>query len=221
MTTETSPQTLERKNGYYTIQDGDYHAQLPSVTTILQVISKPALYNWYAKLGKDEANRVKQESADFGSTLHRLVQEILEGKTPELDGMDPVIVGCITSFREWARLVQLKPLLAPETTVYSKTHGYAGTADLIATVYGVPAVIDWKTASGIYPEMELQAVAYGRAVEEMGLVTPRLHMIVRFDKKTAQCHPCVVTANEGAFQAFLAAQQLWQWLHDAETGRQP
>jgi hypothetical protein len=54
-----------------------------------------------------------------------------------------------------------------ESTVYSRTHGYAGTADLIARTHvgssRVPAVLDVKTAKSIYDETALQLVGYARA----------------------------------------------------------
>lgn len=54
-----------------------------------------------------------------------------------------------------------------EATVYSRQHGYAGTADIICTV-GIgggryPAIIDFKTSPNIYDETALQLTAYARA----------------------------------------------------------
>jgi hypothetical protein len=54
-----------------------------------------------------------------------------------------------------------------EATVHSRTHQYAGTADLIATmVVGrtkMPVVIDIKTGKRIYDEVAMQLAAYARA----------------------------------------------------------
>lgn len=51
-----------------------------------------------------------------------------------------------------------------EQTIYSRTHGYAGTPDLIAkmSIGGsrVPVIIDVKTSKSIYDEVGLQMVAY-------------------------------------------------------------
>lgn len=208
--TETASVTLERKAGHYDI-DGILY---PSATTILQVINKPALMGWYGKIGTEEANRIKQESADFGKTVHELIQAVLDGKEIDFDKTDEIAGGCIKSFQEWVRLVNFKPLLT-EHTVYSKEHGYAGTLDCVGLVYGVPALIDWKTSSGIYPEMTLQVAAYDRAVRELELADPKMHLIVRFDKKTKRCHPQAVSADQGAFEAFLNAKNLWTWLQGA------
>jgi hypothetical protein len=54
-----------------------------------------------------------------------------------------------------------------ESTVYSRTHGYAGTADLFARTHvgssRVPVVIDIKTSKSIYDEVALQLIGYARA----------------------------------------------------------
>lgn len=54
-----------------------------------------------------------------------------------------------------------------EGTVYSRKHGYAGTADIICTL-GIgqgryPVVVDFKTSPRIYDEVALQLAAYARA----------------------------------------------------------
>lgn len=54
-----------------------------------------------------------------------------------------------------------------ESTVYSRTHGYAGTTDLFARTHvgssRVPVVIDIKTSKSIYDEVALQLIGYARA----------------------------------------------------------
>lgn len=54
-----------------------------------------------------------------------------------------------------------------EATVYSRTHRYAGTADLIARMRvgdaNVPVILDVKTSKSIYDEVALQLCAYARA----------------------------------------------------------
>jgi len=183
MTTLSPSTTLERKAGYYDI-DGQLY---PSVTTILgKTIAKPGLMNWYGKIGTEEANRIKQESADFGKTVHLLIQAVLDGKEIDETQTDKTAVGCLHSFQEWVRLVGFKPLLT-EHTIHSKTHGYAGTCDAFGLVYGIPTLCDWKTSGAIYDEFSLQLHAYTAAIREMGIGDPKMQLIVRLDKKDAQC----------------------------------
>lgn len=212
----TAPK-LERRNGHYHVEDGDFNAVLPSVTTILQVINKPFLLGWYGKHGTAECTRIKQESADFGKTCHDIIEQLVLGKDVDLTQADPLIQSIVTSLQEWMRLVNFTLVGLPEQTIYSKVHGYAGTLDCIALIYGVPTLIDWKTSSDVYPEYTLQVAAYHEAVREMGLATPSIGLIVRMDKKTARVHPQAVPLGGAAFEAFLSAKALWTWLQGAES----
>ena len=58
-------------------------------------------------------------------------------------------------------------ILWSERTVYSRTHGYAGTADVIGRMYigesRKPVVLDVKTSKRIYDETAMQLTAYARA----------------------------------------------------------
>ena len=58
-------------------------------------------------------------------------------------------------------------ILWSESTVYSRTYGYAGTADIIGRMHvgssRVPVIIDVKTSKAIYDEVALQLCAYARA----------------------------------------------------------
>lgn len=58
-------------------------------------------------------------------------------------------------------------ILWSEATVYSRTHGYAGTADLIGKIRigksVLPAIIDIKTGKRIYDDTAMQLAAYARA----------------------------------------------------------
>lgn len=73
-----------------------------------------------------------------------------------------MINGCITFLEDTEPEVFWN-----EATVYSRQHGYAGTADIIGR-FGiggsrVPAIVDFKTSKAIYDEVALQLAAYARA----------------------------------------------------------
>jgi len=59
-----------------------------------------------------------------------------------------------------------------EATIYNRTHGFAGTADLLCKFpvgrSRVPTVVDVKTSKAIYNETAMQLTAYGRG-EFVGL----------------------------------------------------
>jgi len=113
--------------------------------------------------------------------------------------------------------------LAVERPVYSRTHGYAGTPDLLAElVDGQVWLLDWKTtASGVWPENALQLAAARFAeyvVEPDGTEVPLADAfppieatgIVWLRADGYDLHP--VEANEDAFDTFLAVLDVARYI---------
>jgi len=122
------------------------------------------------------------------------------------------------AYEDWARSVNLEPLFI-EQTLWSLTHGYAGTMDLLAKVNGRTTLIDFKTSKGIYAEYDLQNVAYQVALAEMGHAAPEGGgLIVRLPKveidPAFEVHPCAPV--DELLPVFLSALRVWQWWHAAE-----
>jgi hypothetical protein len=108
-----------------------------------------ALEGYIAGKGVDEdAIMADLIEARVPKNLHRSALKMVAGLMDFLDDEEPEIY--------WS-----------ESTVYSRTHKYAGTADLIARVrvggQRVPAVLDVKTSKSIYDEVGLQLAAYAMA----------------------------------------------------------
>ena len=250
----------ENKAGarWYTIED----KELPSVTTILQVIGKPALIAWSAKveremvtsvsaslyedlagtpkmnrmaylmslqtrLGKERANQKElAKAADIGSQAHALIEWNLRARMMEDAGPSPRINDkaqwAFMAWEDWAKSVNLKPIFI-EQTVWSSTHGYAGTTDLYAEVDGKLTVLDWKTGKAIYPEAYLQNAAYRYALREMGHGDPVQGIIVRLPKNTEDPEfeaQTVPYSEEQLFGTFLHTFEVWKWAQIGEKAYQ-
>jgi hypothetical protein len=95
-----------------------------------------------------EAVKEQLREARVPVKLHRSAFNMIEGVRAFLDDFEPEV-------------------LLSEATVYSRTHQYAGTLDILGRVTvgksRVPAVIDIKTSKRIYDEVALQLVGYARA----------------------------------------------------------
>jgi hypothetical protein len=146
-------------------------------------------------------------------------------------------------FEDWAKAVQLQPQFI-EQVIFSRTHQYAGTMDLCATLDAaalltvlerqgtvdvtlaewlrtrntVTALIDFKSGRAVYPDSFLQSAAYSRALAEMGHGRVDGGLIVRLPKVTSDpgFQVVVVPPARDLFPVFLAARQLWQWQFDEE-----
>jgi hypothetical protein len=166
---------------YYVWQGEIY----PSVTTILQVIAKPALAHWaaqkvaeaavsqaasLARLAKADPAaaiaklksapwREMSSAADTGTALHKAAEALaLGGRFRISPAVAPAVEGLLAFIRE-----RQPRFLFSEVTVYSKTYGYAGTLDAIIELDGKNYIVDFKTSKAIYPEYELQLAAYAHA----------------------------------------------------------
>lgn len=119
------------------------------------------------------------EKADRGTIVHAALESYLDGKALKEDEIKERLrearvpgkmwksaIGMVNGLMEF--LFDEEPeVFWSEATVYSRQHGYGGTADLIARMRVgdslEPVVIDVKTSKRIYDETALQLCAYGRA----------------------------------------------------------
>lgn len=201
---------------------------VPGVTTILSVIGKPALVPWAAgcasdhwlseiKSGKTDyaaihkaakgAHRKKAgDAADIGKNVHEYAECYAKGiDLPEL--LTDSAKRGVDAFHKWIYAHKVK-FIASERRVFSKEHYFAGTCDFVGEVDGQMVVGDFKTSSGIWPEMRLQTSAYQRALEEEKGIKFPARLIVRFDKKTGEFEAKSFYNFDLDFQGFLSALAL-------------
>ena len=61
--------------------------KLPSVTSILQATKseedKASLENWKQRVGYTEANKIKNEASNRGTSLHSYIEDFLRGRINE------------------------------------------------------------------------------------------------------------------------------------------
>jgi len=254
LTFTTKDRVKKGSSRFYPI-DGEL---FPSVTTILDVIGKPALMNWAgkveremvlsvsadlyadcsrtepmsraawlltmnARLGKEKASAKElRKAGDIGTQCHELIEWTLKGELMYEAGPSPRISDAaqwaFMAWQDWRQAAKLKPI-AIEQVVYSRTHHYAGTLDLLAEVDGVLTVIDWKTGKAIYSESHLQNAAYRHAVREMGHGDPKKGLIVRLPKVETDPNFEVVEAKpeELMFPKFLDAKSVWTWAQEMDA----
>lgn len=151
------------KAGYY-LADG---TRVPSVTTILGIVAKPALIKWANNLGLQGIDSTKYVDAlaKVGSLAHAMILADLRGDRPAdaADGYDAATVdlaeNCLISFYNWKKDKTIVPILL-ETPLVSEIHHFGGTADFFGLVNGHSTIIDFKTGKGIWPEHFIQLAAY-------------------------------------------------------------
>lgn len=164
----------------YTTPDG----ALPSITTVLSILTEEAIQAWRNRVGEEEANRVSGRAASRGTKVHSIIEDYLYGKDT-------------TEYLPHIRqsLANVKPILDSrigrifgiEVPLYSKHLGVAGRCDCIAEFDGVTTILDWKTSR--YPKQKekisnyfCQMAAYAIMFEERtGMPVTNLAVVMDVD----------------------------------------
>ena len=174
--------------------------KLPSVTQILSMIAKPQLMYWYGKHGNDTCKKILEESGDFGSKVHSLIEQTIKGQKVTLNGKFTDIIENFKIITSGWEFVEFEKILINEKC------GYGGTADAIVQIDGIKALVDFKTSSAIYPEHYLQVAAYMECLPECTHA-----YIVHLDKETNGWE-VLEAKTEGLFPVFQAAQVIYKHL---------
>ncbi len=165
----------------------------PRVTKIVEIKAKPQLYKFYAEMSNfNEGEAVKKQSADEGTKIHETVEQILIGKTPEIDLK---IKPAIDSFRQFLeqKRIQVDPAYV-EKRIANDEERYAGTIDSLAVIDGKFGVLDIKTSQAIYKDYDLQTAAYLAALQK-NVQRPQTRWILRIDQAKV-CLKCGAILRE-------------------------
>ncbi len=123
--------------------------------------------------------RDMEAKADRGTVVHAALESYLAGQKVDKDTIEAQLTEASVPKGLWRSAAAMinglmeflydeePEVLWSESTVYSRTHGYAGTADLVAKMRvgssTVPVILDVKTSKRVYDETALQLAAYARA----------------------------------------------------------
>lgn len=233
MTTPVLAENVKGKGRHYRHPTtGDL---VPSVTNVIGIIDKPALPRWAAKetakaawslrtsldeMGEEEAVDVLKgapwrrsgRAADRGTSIHEWLEAALLGQPlPELSGEAVLYRDAAAAWLErWQ-----PETLATEVTMFSAL--YAGTADALVTLDGEVWLIDFKTSSGLYPEVALQLAALAACPTAIigGEPTEEFDSIERLGAvrigKDGEWEMREVLSPSDALAGFYAALNLWGW----------
>ena len=208
---------------------------VPSVTTILQVIDKPALQPWAVRTtvnflrdnidsladvdgmsifteAKNAHKVASSEAADIGTQVHTAIENFLNQKNVDIASMGEQARSAYSAFLDWSQENNIK-IEQTEVRLHNKDEGYAGTCDAIGTVGDDSVLLDWKTGKGIFPEARLQVAAYAVACGAALKKFISRAYIVRFGKNNSGFEVVEVGYEEisEAYQTFLAAKKIYEW----------
>lgn len=209
--------------------------RVPSVTGITGVLDKPGL-PWAAaretalwalhnrelvdQLGADAwlrtANGVHRDvwnaKRDRGTDLHASADALVTTGYVDVPEEQRALVESAADFLDrW----DVKPIFN-ETPVFSLEHKYAGRPDLIAELSdGNTWLLDFKTGSGVYPEMALQLAGYRYADYLVAygddVVMPNVDRCAIVHVQEAGWDLVPLEVDRETFGTFLACQAVYVW----------
>lgn len=157
----------------------------------------------------------RDEAADKGSAIHGYAERIAKGEEVDVpENLVPYVESCLAFLEDY----DIEPTLI-EACVGSREHRYAGKLDLIAN----EAIWDYKSGSGIYPELAFQLSGYafaefhGEGGDEKPLPTIKAAYGVHLRADGYDVYP--VEFGRHIFDEFLAIQKVAQIAKRAKGDR--
>ena len=165
----------------HTVYYNKHKEEVPSVTTVLKVLNKPALVQWANRMGfaHKDINILLEESAIIGTFVHEVINSILRKSLYvyiKTDDRPPLkyIYGHLDAFFSWYKNNTIEPILLEKSLSCDE---FGGTLDFYGKVNGKYTIIDFKTSKQIRFSMFLQLALYcillelhGYKVEQVGIV---------------------------------------------------
>ena len=210
----------------------------PSVTSVLDVIAKPQLIRWAARVVAERAVEHAQviatkaksdpdvvirrladapfertrQAASTGTKMHAMAEAIAKG------GRFSVDKDSMPFFKQLRDFVdQVKPeFVLSECLVVSDRYTYAGTVDAVLKINGRLVMADFKSSKHIVPQYALQLCAYRNAdffsrdgVEREPIPSVDGTVIIHVQPEGWKIVEQRV--DDEMFQVFLAARKLFDW----------
>ena len=152
----------------YKLACGD---RVPSVTTVIGILNKPALLQWAWEMGTQELDykAVRDRAGDIGTLAHYFILCDLKGERPDSSEYSQQDIEkakiCLIHYWDWVREHRVEPIML-ETPLISEQYRFGGTIDFLGKVDGQLTLVDFKTGKGIYDEFLIQLSAYEQLLAE-------------------------------------------------------
>ena len=124
--------------------------KLPSVTTILQATQseekKASIAKWQARVGNDEATRVKDQAASRGTNMHYHLEKYILGEGHKDLTDEGQVAGDMAQVIIDKGLCDMSEIWGSEVTLYYPGL-YAGATDLVGVYDYEDSIVDFKQSN--------------------------------------------------------------------------
>uniref|UniRef100_A0A6M3KWU2 PD-(D/E)XK nuclease superfamily protein n=1 Tax=viral metagenome TaxID=1070528 RepID=A0A6M3KWU2_9ZZZZ len=189
--------------------------RVPSVTTYLSVLAKPALIHWAWNLGVQglDYQKVRDQAGDIGTLVHYLILCKLKGEEPALSTYTPQDIELASvpmgKFEDWYGEHSVEPIIMEEPMV-SEVYKFGGTMDFYGKVDNKLTLLDFKTSGAIYMENFFQLAAYRQLLFEYAYTIEDIK-ILRVGKNEDEGFEVRAAGNlDKHWEIFLACQKIYE-----------
>jgi len=192
--------------------------KIPGVTTAIGLLAKPALIPWAYKRGRDGLDLYgsRDRAANIGTIVHERIMAYFRGYGIDNSNIAPDVwkmaENSMTSFMEWAKPRDVKPILVEEPLTSEKWQ-YGGTPDVYGKMDDQLTLLDFKTGSGLYEEHFVQLAAYLQLIIEQDYEVEKIVILnipkSEDDSFTVKSISADDKTIELRFQKFIKCVEIW------------
>ncbi len=156
--------------------------EIPSVTTILKVLNKPALVKWANIMGfkRRSTDEILENAGSIGTEMHECIERYFKKEKYQLPEekyhLRDTLLKRLDGFLSWVKTIETITPLMLEAKLEGDTFG--GTMDFYGMVDGLETILDFKTSSRVHGSMFLQLGGYiyimetflNKKVKQVGIV---------------------------------------------------
>ena len=159
------PSLAPDKKAY--IVDGQRYVRM---THAMSFIPKPWLDTWRATVGVEEAERVRDYTAQYGNMIHLMTEYIDKGEKQNerfLLGVDPWLLPYNLGWKTWKKDTVVEWYMV-ERVLWSERWGIGGRIDRLGLIVGdgCSTIVDIKSSKSLNLLMGVQLYGYREMVRE-------------------------------------------------------
>ena len=153
----------------HTVYINKDNKEVPSATTIIKILNKPAISRWANYLGFKHLHidDVLNDYARLGTQIHEMISEYLLNRmyiyVPDGDINLTDLFLSLKSFMDWYKSNDIELIFSEKKFTSDK---FGGTVDFYGKVNGKYTIIDFKTSKKIRITMFIQLALYTILLEE-------------------------------------------------------
>ena len=204
-----------------------YNNGLPSVTTILGVLRKIGLENWFKFNTLAFINKESEEGKTCGTQIHEAIQQHIEQEEVKIEtAYAEQVTNALKGFMQFKKDHPEIKLKKAEMMLTSDKYGFNGTMDAYGKIGDDIVVFDWKTSKckakekpDIYDEYRFQVSAYVKAFNETQEAQASRAFILSLakDKVAYNFEEIPMTDIDQMFErVFLPALSIWNYQNKKE-----